>query len=54
MIFLVREIQKKYLPNRKRLTDIENKLMVTKGESRGKRGEKNEELEINIYTHYYI
>ena len=24
-----------YLPNRNRLTDIENKLMITKGDSRG-------------------
>ena len=34
--------------NRNRLTDIENKLMVTKGEMW--RGGINQELGINIYT----
>ena len=42
------------MPNRNRFTDMENKLMVTKGESGERRGEKSEELEINIYTVYYI
>ena len=40
-------IQKIYLQNRNRLTDIQNKLMVTKGESRG---ERNEECGINIHA----
>ena len=34
-----------YLQNRNKLTDIESKLMVTKGESRG--GGINQEYEIN-------
>ena len=40
-----------YLQNRNGLTDIENKLMVTKGE-RG--GGINWEFGINIYTLLYI
>ena len=38
--------------NRNRLTDIENKLMVTKGEMW--RGGVNQELGINIHTPLYI
>ena len=38
--------------NRNRLTDIENKLMVTKGEMW--RGGINQELGIKIYTLLYI
>ena len=41
------------LQNRNRLIDIENKLMVTKGERRGWGG-INQEFGINKYTHYYI
>ena len=40
-----------YLQNRNRLTDIENKLMVTKGESGGG---INWEFGINCYTLLYI
>ena len=32
MDFLIRQIKWTYLQNRNRLTDIEDKLMVTKGE----------------------
>ena len=39
-----------YLQNRNRLTDIENKFMVTKGEESG--GVINQEL--GMKTHYYI
>ena len=53
---LIREILKKwykwtYLQNRKRLTDIENKLMVTKGE-KGRRDKLG--FGIKIYTLLYI
>ena len=40
-----------YLQNRNRLTDIENKLMVTKGERVGR---ENWEVGINRYTLLYI
>ena len=40
-----------YLPNRNRLTDLENKLLVTKGESG--EGETNQEFGINIYIYIY-
>ena len=40
----------KWLLNRNRLTDIENKFMVTKGESGG----GNWEFGINRYTRLYI
>ena len=43
-----------YLQNRNRLTDIENKLMVTKRDSGGRGGEINEDFGINIYTLLYI
>ena len=39
-----------YLQNINRPTDLENKLMVTKGEKRG--GGINLEVGINIYTLY--
>ena len=39
-------------PNRNRLTDIENKLMVTKGEREG--GGINQEYGINRYKLLYI
>lgn len=42
-----KRIQKMYLRNRNRLSDIQNKLTVTKGESRG---ERNEEFGINIHV----
>ena len=42
-----------YLQNRNRLTDIENKLMVTKGETGGGGG-INQELGMNIHTLLYI
>ena len=41
-----------HLQNRNRLTDIENKLMVTKGETLGEG--INQELGMNIYTLLYI
>ena len=47
---LKKMIQRTYLQNR--LTDIENKLMVTKGERKG--GGINWEFGINIYTLLYI
>ena len=40
------------IQNRKRLTDVENKLMVTKGERAA--GGINWELEMNRYTLLYI
>ena len=44
-----------YLQNRNRLTDIEEKLMVTKGDRGGQRGgEINQEFGINRYTLLYI
>ena len=45
-------IQMNYPQNRNRLTDLENKLMVTKGERRGQG--INWEFGINIYTLLYI
>ena len=42
-----------HLQTRNRLTDLENKLMVTKGE-RGRMTGINEEIGINIYTLVYI
>ena len=42
-------MQMNLLQNRNRLTDIENKLMVTKGD--GGVGEINKEFGINIYTY---
>ena len=44
---------KKTKQNRSRVTDVENKLMVTKGESWGWGG-INLEFGINIYTLLYI
>ena len=41
-----------YLQNRNRLTDTENKLMVTKGKTWG--GGINQELGINIHTLLYM
>jgi len=41
-----------YLQNKYRVTDVENKLMVTSGEKRG--GRINWESEIDIYTLLYI
>ena len=32
LIYGIRNIKQIYLPNRNRLTDIENRLLVTKGE----------------------
>ena len=41
-----------YLQNRNRLTDIKNKLLVTKGETW--QGEINQELGVNIHTLLHI
>ena len=49
---LKKMIQMNYVQNRNRPTDIEDKLMVTKGE-RGW-GEINQEFGINRYTLLYI
>ena len=43
----------KLIYNRNRFTDIENKLMVTKGERREWEG-INKKFEINTYTLLYI
>ena len=45
-------IQWNLFTNKNRLTDFENKLMVTKGERWGGRGEINWEVRINIHTLY--
>ena len=42
-----------YFQNRKRLTDLENKLMVTEWEKEVGRG-INQDVVINIYTLLYI
>ena len=43
-----------YLQNRNRLTDIENKLMVTKGDSRSGEREINQKFGIKIWTLLYM
>ena len=49
-----KKIQMNFLfQNRKRLTDIENRLMVTKGKG-GVGGGINQEFGINMYTLLYI
>ena len=45
-----KKIQRMYLQNRNRLTDIENKLKVTKG----KRGGANEKYGVKRYELLYI
>ena len=52
MLNLKNDNKSTYLQNRNRLTDIENKLMVTKGERGG--GGINEEFGIKRYTLLYI
>jgi len=43
-----------YLQNRNRVTDVENKLVVTSGESREGSEGINWEIGIDIYTVLYI
>ena len=43
-----------YLQNRNRPTDIENKLMVTKGDSGAEEGEMHQEFGTNIHTLLYV
>ena len=49
---IFKKVQRTYLQNRNRLTDIKNKLMVMKGETLG--GGINQELGMNIHTLLYI
>ena len=56
MTALTHEILKKkngttYLQNRNRITDVENKLMITKGQKAERDKFRDWEL---IYTHYYL
>ena len=51
MQILSKWYQRMYLQNRNRVTDVENKLMVTRGE-RG--GRINWEIGTDIYTLQYI